>query len=59
MDPKDTKSHVENAVPSPIEHLSEDQKKALELSGEIEHVQGVERKKVHDDAEELGNSKDA
>jgi hypothetical protein len=60
MDPKETKNKVESSVPSPpVEHLTEDQKKALELSGDIEHAQGVEREKLHDAAEDLGRSKRA
>jgi hypothetical protein len=53
---KDAHSRVNEAVPSPeaAADLSEDQKRALELGGQIEHSQGMQRERVAEQAEELG-----
>jgi hypothetical protein len=49
MKPQNSKNAVESAVPKPpVEHLSESQKKALELSEQIEHTDGPERKQLSD-----------
>ncbi len=54
MEP-DPKSRVDAAVPKPdaAGRLSEDEKQALELSGEIEHKDGPERVEAAQKAEEL------
>ena len=47
---------MENAVPQPdaAKHLSEKEKRALELQDEIEHAHGETRERKTEDAEELG-----
>jgi hypothetical protein len=50
------KSRVENAVPTPdaAKHLSEKEKRAMELQEEIEHTHGATREQKTEDAERLG-----
>lgn len=48
-------SRVESAVPKPdAQHLSEAEKRALELQGEIEHAHGEAREEKTKQAERLG-----
>jgi hypothetical protein len=51
-----SKNIVESAHPRPAEsdRLSEDEKKALELSGRIEHTVGEARTRLHDASKKLG-----
>ena len=55
MNEKDTKNALDTAVPKPeaSSRLNEAEKKAVELGGRIEHAQGDEKEKLHDQAREL------
>ena len=54
MDSKEEKNLVETAVPSPpVEHLTEDQKKALEISGQMEHTDGPQHTVLEKKARDL------
>lgn len=49
------KSRVDNATPQPnTSHLTEEQKRAMELQDEIEHSHGETRERKAEDAERLG-----
>jgi uncharacterized protein YjbJ (UPF0337 family) len=54
MNPE-AKSRVQESVPQPdaTKSMTEAEKKALELSGEIEHAHGTQREKLAEKAEEL------
>ena len=55
MNTKPSPSRLEDTVPHPpVAHLTEEQKQALELSGEAEHAHGQVREELTEDAEELG-----
>ena len=51
-----TKSRTDHAVPQPdaAKHLSEKEKRALELQDEVEHTQGDAREQKTKDAGRLG-----
>jgi hypothetical protein len=53
---KDAKNSVDSAHPHPegAERLSEREKKAMELGGLMEHVDGPAREELHDQARKLG-----
>ena len=57
----DSKSRVDEAVPKPdaAKALSESEKRALELSGEIEHAHGKAREDAAEEAERLEGSSPA
>ena len=48
----DAKSRVEESVPQPdaTKAMTEAEKKALELSGEVEHAHGLQREKLAQEA---------
>ena len=56
-EPKDVKNTVDSAHPHPhpdaADRLNEPEKKAMELGGMIEHVDGEARKELHDQARAL------
>lgn len=58
MNPQ-AQSRVEQSVPQPeaTKQMSDAEKKALELSGEIEHAHGTQREKLAEEAEELDANK--
>lgn len=58
MNPQ-AQSRVEESVPHPeaTKQMSDAEKKALELSGEIEHAHGAQREKLAEKAEELDAQK--
>jgi hypothetical protein len=57
MNPEESKNTIDTSVPkAPVEHLSEEQKKALELSGQIEHAHGKEREDMEKAAQKLGET---
>lgn len=56
MSEENAKPRVDTSVPQPpTQQLSEEEKKALELSGQIEHEHGRSREKMHDAARDLGD----
>ena len=61
MSDKDSKNTVDTAQPhaDAADRLSEDEKKALELGGLIEHEQGKKQTAMHDGAVELAGEPDA
>ena len=58
---EDVKSRVDTAVPHPaaLDRLSEDEKRSLELEGEIEHAHGTKREEMAEQAEEKVTGEDA
>ena len=55
MKENDTKNSLDTAVPTPeaSSRLTEAEKKAMEAGGQIEHEQGTEKEKLHDEAKAL------
>ncbi|HEV7866399.1 MAG TPA: hypothetical protein VGO90_01855 [Chthoniobacteraceae bacterium] len=57
MSDQNAEQHLDTSVPHPpTDHLSEDQKKALELSGDIEHAAGSKREALTEEAEDLAGA---
>lgn len=57
MNKKPATSRVETAVPHPpVEHFSERQKEAIDLSAEAEHAHGPQREALTRKAEGLGQA---
>jgi hypothetical protein len=58
MNPQ-AQSRVQESVPKPdaTKQMSEAEKKALELSGEIEHAHGAQRENLAENAENLDAKK--
>lgn len=58
MNPE-AKSRLQESVPQPdaTKKMSEAEKKALELSGEIEHAHGIQREELAEKAEDLDAQK--
>ena len=52
---EDLKSRVNTSVPKPegLNRLSEDEKRSLEIEGEIEHTDGTQREDLAEQAEEI------
>lgn len=55
----DAKSRVEESVPQPdaTKQMSDSEKKALELSGEVEHAHGQQREELAEEAQALEGDK--
>ena len=58
---EDLKSRAETSVPKPegLDRLSEDEKRSLDIEGEIEHTDGMQRENLAEQAEENVTGKDA
>jgi hypothetical protein len=52
---EDVKSRVDTAIPKPeaLDRLSEDEKRSLEIDGEVEHAHGMQREKLAEQAEDI------
>jgi hypothetical protein len=56
MTDQPSEPRVDTAVPHPpTEHLSEEQKKALELQADVEHTDGLQRERLTEEADRLGD----
>jgi hypothetical protein len=49
-------SRSEATVPEETEHLGKAEKRALDISGDVEHVDGKEKERLNEQAEELTDS---
>jgi len=59
MTPEEPTTRIEAAIPEEVEHLSESQKSALEVSGEVEHADGPNQKRLNTKVGELTEKKTA